>query len=170
MSTKKHASHPNLTGEHKWGDRGQLILLFLFLGIWITDSFILHFSTFLLEIIPDFLRIVVAGIILISGWYLARNGMKSVFGTERSEPKVISTGAFNIVRHPIYTGAILFYLGATVITLSVASAAFLIPIIIFYILIARYEEGILTNEFGEEYLKYKRKTGLLFPKLIRPKQ
>ena len=167
MSTKKHASHPNLTGEHKWGDRGQLILLFLFLGIWISDSFIFHFSTFLREEVPDYLRIAVAGIVLISGWYLARNGMKSVFGTERSEPKVISAGAFSIVRHPIYTGAILFYLGAAIITMSIVSAAFWILIIIFYIFIARYEERILTEEFGEDYLKYKRKTGRLFPKLTR---
>ena len=93
--------------------------------------------------------------------------MKSVFGTERSEPKVISTGAFNIVRHPIYTGAILFYLGAAIITMSIVSAAFWILIIIFYIFIARYEERILTEEFGEDYLKYKRKTGRLFPKLTR---
>jgi protein-S-isoprenylcysteine O-methyltransferase Ste14 len=170
MSTKKHAAHPHLTGEHKWGDKGQLILMFLFLSVWITDSFIFHFSTFLLEIIPDYLRIAVAGIVLVSGWYLARNGMKSVFGTERSEPKVISTGAFSIVRHPIYTGAILFYLGATIITMSIASAAFWILIIIFYILIARYEERILTEEFGEEYLNYKKKTGLLFPKITLTKR
>jgi protein-S-isoprenylcysteine O-methyltransferase Ste14 len=170
MSTKKHAAHPHLTGEHKWGDKGQLILMFLFLSVWITDSFIFHFSTFLLEIIPDYLRIAVAGIVLVSGWYLARNGMKSVFGTERSEPKVISTGAFSIVRHPIYTGAILFYLGATIITMSIASAAFWILIIIFYILIARYEERILTEDFGEEYLNYKKKTGLLFPKITLTKR
>ena len=170
MSTKKHTAHPHLTGEHKWGDKGQLILIFLFLSVWITDSFIFHFSTFLLEIIPDYLRISVAGIVLVSGWYLVRNGIKSVFGTERSEPKVISTGAFSIVRHPIYTGAILFYLGATIITMSIASAAFWILIIIFYILIARYEERILTEEFGEEYLNYKKKTGLLFPKLTRTRR
>ncbi len=154
-------------GEHKWGDRGQLILLFLFLGIWITDSFFFNYSTFLREMIPDYLRIAAAGIILISGWYLARNGMKTVFGTERTKPEVINTGPFRIVRHPIYTGAILFYLGASVITMSIASAAFCILIIIFYNYIASYEERILTQEFGEEYLKYKMKTGRLFPKFNR---
>jgi hypothetical protein len=45
MSTKKHTEHPHLTGEHRWGDTGQFILLAMFLGIWVSDSFILHLST-----------------------------------------------------------------------------------------------------------------------------
>ncbi len=163
MSTKKHSNHPNLTGEHHWGDRGQLLLLVLFLGVWITDSFIFHFSTFLLEIVSNYVRIPVAAVVLVSGWYLARGGMKAVFGTERTKPGVIREGAFKIVRHPIYTGALLFYLGATLITMSLASAAFWILVIIFYILIARYEERILTEEFGEDYVRYKSEVGMLFP-------
>ena len=168
MSTKKHQDHPHLTGEHQWGDRGQLILLFLFLVIWITDSFVFHYSNFLQDGISDFVRIPLAAVVLIAGWYLARTGMKAVFGTKRNAPGVIRTGAFRIVRHPIYTGAILFYLGATVISMSIASAAFWILIIIFYILIARYEERILAEKFGEDYINYKKNVGMLFPKLKRP--
>lgn len=165
MSTKKHGDHPHLSGEYRWGDTGQLVLLGLFLLIWVTDSFIFHYSTFLSDTIPDYVRIPLAGLVLICGWYLARGGMKAVFGTDREKPEVINTGAFRIVRHPIYTGALLFYLGASLITLSIASAAFWLVILTFYILIARYEEGILVEEFGEDYKSYKKKTGMLFPKL-----
>jgi protein-S-isoprenylcysteine O-methyltransferase Ste14 len=165
MSTKKHRDHPHLTGEHRWGDRGQLLLLVIFLGIWITDSFVFHYSTFLLDIIPDYLRMVVAGLVLIAGWYMARGGMKAVFGTERDKPAVIDTGVFRIVRHPIYLGAILFYLGASLITMSIASALFILVIIGFYTFIGRYEERILTEEFGQDYLEYKKKTGMLIPRL-----
>ena len=165
MSTKKHSEHPHLTGEHRWGDRGQLVLLFLFLGIWITDSFIFHYSTSVLEGVPNYIRVPAAALVLIGGWYLARGGMKSVFGTARKNPEVISTGVFRIVRHPIYTGAILFYLGASLITMSIASGALILLIIGFYITISRYEEHILTEAFGNDYLEYKKKTGMLFPKL-----
>ena len=167
MSTKKHSSHPHLTGEHPWGDRGQILLLAGFLGVWITDSFIFHYSTFLMEMAPDYIRIPIAAIVLIAGWYLARSGMKAVFGTERSEPGVIRNGAFRFVRHPIYTGALLFYLGSSIITMSIASAAFWILIIIFYFIIARFEERILTGQFGDEYLRYKSEVGMLLPRLIR---
>ena len=166
MSTKKHNDHPNLTGEHRWGDIGQLILLVMFLGIWITDSFIFHYSTFLSELVPNYIRVPLAGLVLIAGWYLARGGMKAVFGTVREKAGVISTGVFRIVRHPIYLGAILFYLGASLITVSIASAAFCLLIIGFYIIISRYEEGILIEAFGNDYLEYKKKTGMLFPKLL----
>ncbi len=165
MSTKKHTEHPHLTGEHRWGDTGQLILLVLFLGVWITDSFIFHYSTSLLEGVTNYIRVPAAGLVLIGGWYLARGGMKAVFGTTRENPEVISTGVFRIVRHPIYTGAILFYLGASLITMSIASAAFLLVIIAFYIRISRYEERILAEAFENDYLEYKKKTGMLFPKL-----
>ena len=91
--------------------------------------------------------------------------MKAVFGTERERPEIINTGVFRIVRHPIYLGAILFYLGATLITMSIASAAFWLVIIGVYIVICRYEERILTEAFGNDYLEYKKKSGMLFPKL-----
>lgn len=165
MSTKKHGTHPHLTGEHRWGDTGQLILFVIFMGIWITDSFVFHYSTSLLEGISNSIRLVVAVPVLIAGWILARGGMKAVFGTTREKPEVISTGVFRIVRHPIYTGAILFYLGAFVMTMSIASAAFWVLIVGFYITICRYEERILTEAFGNDYLEYKKKTGMLFPKL-----
>lgn len=167
MSTKRHTEHPHLTGEHRWGDLGQLILLVVFLVIWITDSFIFRYSTFLIDVVPNFVRIPLAGLVLLSGWYLARRGIKEVFGTERTGPGVINTGVFKIVRHPIYTGALLFYLGAALTTLSIASAGFWILIIIFYFLIARYEERILTEAFGEGYTRYKKKTGMLFPKMSK---
>ena len=115
MSTKKHEEHPHLTGEHRLGDQGQVILFVLFLGIWVTDSFIWNYSTLNRDVIPEYLRIGLAGLVLVLAWYLARKGMKAVFGSERSEPGVIDSGVFKWVRHPIYTGAILFYLGAALI-------------------------------------------------------
>jgi len=165
MSTKKHNDHPHLTGEHRWGDAGQLILLVIFLGVWISDSFIFHYSTSLVEVVSNYIRVPVAAVVLIAGWYLARGGMKAVFGTTREKPEVISTGVFHLVRHPIYLGSIFFYLGASLISMSIASVAFLPIIIAFYIVICRYEERILAEAFGNDYLEYKKKTGMLFPKL-----
>ena len=166
MSTKKHEGHPHLTGEHKYGDLGQLILFFLFLVVWITDSFVFHYSNFLMAFVPDYIRLAAAGLALFAGWYLARGGMKAVFGTPREKPEVISKGVFRLVRHPIYTGALLFYLTAILSTLSMASFVFWLLILGFYIFICRYEEHILAEAFGNDYLEYKKKTGMLFPKLF----
>jgi len=166
MSTRKHSGHPHLSGEHRWGDAGQLIFFLIFLGIWITDSFVFHYSTFLQESVPNYARIAIAGPVLLAGWILARNGMKAVFGTRREKPELISTGVFSIVRHPIYTGALLFYLGSILMTMSLASAALWVVIIAFYIYLCKYEERLLAEDFGNDYLEYKKRTGMLFPRLF----
>ena len=166
MSAKKHKGHPHLSGEHPFGDAGKLIFFIVFLGIWITDSFVFHYSTFLQQSVPAFVRVAVASPILIVAWVLARRGMKAVFGTPRTKPEVINTGVFRLVRHPIYTAALMLYLGCILMTLSLASAALWLLIIAFYIYLCRYEEDILAEEFGDDYLKYKKKTGMLFPKLF----
>jgi len=144
-----------------------LILLLLFLGIWITDSFFFHYSTFLRQNISDFIRIPLSALVLIAGWYLARNGVRAVFEPGKSKPGVIRTGVYGIVRHPIYLGALLFYLGAILITMSLASAAFWILIVVYYILISRYEEKILTDTFGQDYTSYQKEVGMMFPKIRR---
>ena len=165
MNTKKHQDHPHLSGEHKYGDLGQVILLLLFLAVWITDSFLFHYSTFLIDMVPDYIRITLAGLVLIAAWILVRTGIRTVFGTERSEPELITTGVFSIVRHPIYTGALLFCVGSSLITMSLASAGCCVSLGFFYYMISRYEERILKEEFGNDYLNYSRKVGMMFPKL-----
>ena len=166
MSAREHHDHPHLSGEHKHGHTIQLILLVAFLGIWISDSFIWHYSTFLQDIVPDYLRVGLAGLVLVLGWYLARTSMKAVFGTQRPEPVIIDGGVFKRLRHPMYTGALLFYLGSSLITLSLASALFWLVIIAGYTYISKYEERILIEGFGKDYLNYKKKTWMFFPKLF----
>ena len=158
-----HAGHEDLTGEHKLGDAIQLILLVVFLAVWILDSFILGFSTFLADKIPWFIRWPAGIILLILTFLLERSGLQAVFGEPQETPHVITYGAFSVVRHPIYLGAILGYAGLTSLTLSLASAALLLVIIPFYRFISRYEEILLTERFGDEYREYKKKVPMLFP-------
>ena len=51
---KQTAQHhrDDLTGEHKIGDAGQLIIAILFLVVWILDSFVLKYTTFLNNYFP----------------------------------------------------------------------------------------------------------------------
>jgi protein-S-isoprenylcysteine O-methyltransferase Ste14 len=50
-------------------------------------------------------------------------------------------------------------------TLSLASAALWLPILGFYVYLCKYEERLLAEDFGNDYLEYKKKTGMLFPRL-----
>lgn len=160
---RRDAHRKDLAGEHKWGDTIQLVFLFLFLVVWVLDSFILHYTTFLTDAVPFLIRTAFGISILSISFILARSGMKIVFGEEREKPHVISNGVFSVVRHPIYLGAILFYLGMICFSLSLASAAVWVMIVVFYRFISRYEEKLLLRMFGKEYSEYMEKVPMLFP-------
>ncbi len=80
--------------------------------------------------------------------------------------KLITKGPFGIIRHPLYVSYILILTGLGLILLT---HWLLIPTLFVIIGIyptAKAEEEILTDQFGEEYVEYKRKVGMLFPKLF----
>ena len=163
LNRKRHKNRNDLAGEHIVGDLGQLILFILFLAVWITDSFFLHYSDFIAKYIPLYIQLPVSIIILISSGYLARAGLHIVFIEVRDEPTVIRKGVFSIVRHPIYLGAILLYLGLIILTFSLFSTIVWIIIIAFYYFLSRHEEKLLLEKFGKEYEQYMEDVPMLIP-------
>lgn len=160
---KSHQHRGDLTGEHAFSDMGQLILLVVFLVIWIADSFVFKYSTFLTQYVSNYIRVPIALIVLIISGLLAGFGLNTVFGKTREEPQVITTGVFSIVRHPIYLGSILLYFGFILLSLSLLSVLVWILILVFYYMISRYEERLLIQRFGSVYEEYKKKVPMLFP-------
>lgn len=160
---KSHKHRDDLTGEYAFGDMGQLILLVVFLDVWIADSFVFEYSTFLTQYLSNYIRVPIALIVLVISGLLAWAGLKVIFGETREEPQIITTGVFSIVRHPIYLGSILLYLGLILLTLSLLSVLVWILIIAFYYMISRYEEKLLTQRFESAYEEYKKKVPMLLP-------
>ena len=151
-----------INGEHPLGDTGQLILFGLFLVIWILDSFILHQSIFLADIIPLVIRLIVMVVSFAISFYLFKSGHVVVSGDQRAT-ELVSTGAFRYVRHPLYLGSILIYFGMTVSTASLFCLTLLVLIALFYNYIAGYEEKLLEEKWGSDYIAYKKKTSKWIP-------
>lgn len=57
----------------------------------------------------------------------------------------------------------LIYLGLAVITLSLAAIVVWLIIFAFYNTLANYEENLLEERFGNEYLEYKKKVRKWIP-------
>jgi len=159
----------DLTGEHKFGDAGQLIIAVLFIIVWVLDSFVFKYSTFLNNYIPLAVQLILGSIMLIIAFYFARNGMKIIFGEVQEKPSVIRKGVLGIVRHPIYLSEIVFYLGLIFYRTSLAAAVIWIIAIVFLHYISRFEEKLLLARFGDDYKQYMRDVPMYFPKLIRHK-
>ncbi len=160
---KKHAGRPDLVGEHPLGDTLQVIFILVFLGTWITDSFIWHYSTFLSRHVPFYLRLVASLTAAMAAMWFTRQGLKTVFGTVGEHPRVFREGVFAVVRHPIYLGAILFVLSLVLLTFSVASGGLLLGMTGFYVFLCRYEEKALLAFFGDDYMEYRKEVPMLFP-------
>jgi protein-S-isoprenylcysteine O-methyltransferase Ste14 len=101
-----------------------------------------------------------SGVALIAGGRIALADMynlSSVRGAELyREHRLVTTGPFSIVRHPMYLGALLAAIGATLLyrTWTLLFICAHVPI---FFLRARREEQALAQEFGEEWQAYRRR-------------
>lgn len=156
------------SGEHPFGDAGQLILFIAFMAVWIADSFFLHRSTFLARRIPLAVRLGLLALAVFTTWFLFKSAAALIHHGQRQD-HVFATGAFRCVRHPLYLGVLLIYLGMAIATASLFSLAAFAAIFLFYNYIAGYEEKLMEGWFGEAYMRYKARTGRWMPKIAGKK-
>ncbi len=78
--------------------------------------------------------------------------------------KLITSGPYHYVMHPLYTGIIIMWLGLAIAFQSVSGAA-IILLLVFPALAIRIskEEKAMRKEFGKKYETYSRKTKRLIP-------
>jgi len=77
--------------------------------------------------------------------------------------ELITHGIYRHVRHPSYTGSILFFLGLPLLFNSVLGFAIVLPMILLVLLRIPIEENMLLREFGEDYREYMKRTKKLIP-------
>jgi protein-S-isoprenylcysteine O-methyltransferase Ste14 len=161
----------DISSEHTFGDIGQLVLFILFMTVWITDAFIIRYSTILNDYIPFLIIRMPLGIILVVlAIYLLWAGTSLVFGDIREEQNIIDQGVFGWLRHPVYIGEALFYLGLIMFSISLVATGVWIITIVFLHYISRYEEKVLLERYGEEYRQYMRDVPMYLPRIIRKKK
>ena len=69
---------------------------------------------------------------------------------------LVRTGPFRVVRHPIYVGGVLFFVGLSLV-FSVYGLALTPILAVFWIAKARLEERLLSERFPQ-YADYRRRT------------
>jgi protein-S-isoprenylcysteine O-methyltransferase Ste14 len=102
------------------------------------------------------------GIAFWARWHLGANWSGVV--TLKEGHELIRTGPYRSIRHPIYTGILLAFLG-TVITCGRVNALIALPIVwLSFYFKARREESFLAQEFGPGFSDHQRQTGMFFPR------
>lgn len=87
-------------------------------------------------------------------------------GLTSEQQKFTKHGILGSIRHPVYSGTILIAIGFWLFTPNLSTLVSVLCVII-YIPIGIYlEEKKLVNQFGEDYIRYKKEVPALFPKLF----
>jgi protein-S-isoprenylcysteine O-methyltransferase Ste14 len=82
----------------------------------------------------------------------------------RERGKLIETGLYKYVRHPIYTGLLLATLGSCVQSMAVVKFFFWFLLLALLIYKARFEEKLLAAKYST-YTDYMKRTGRFVPRL-----
>lgn len=103
-------------------------------------------------------------------WYSNKLLGKNYNGTLRINHNhtLVTDGIYQYIRHPIYLSLFVFRIGVFLISsnyLIGISFIFLLSVIVFTRL--KKEENMLIEEFGQEYIDYREKTGALLPRINR---
>ena len=82
--------------------------------------------------------------------------------SRKEEPELVTTGPYAVLRHPIYTGILVALLGSMI----GESPFWLLPLLLFgayFFYSARREEGIMLQQFPQQYAAYMKRTKMLVP-------
>ena len=87
------------------------------------------------------------------------------FASIGREQKLVKTGIYAKVRHPIYLSGLILSLGFTLIAGNLYGLLFFILSLVAFVTRIKKEERGLITRFGEEYKQYAKETPLLISKL-----
>lgn len=85
----------------------------------------------------------------------------------QEDHKLITTGPYRRVRHPMYLGIFVYTIGLCLISLDILVILFFVFSIWVNYRRIPSEEQMMIDQFGDEYLEYMKRSGKLIPS-IRP--
>jgi protein-S-isoprenylcysteine O-methyltransferase Ste14 len=139
-----------------------LFLIFYFLSPWIDFAHIVY---------PIWIRwagalLLVLGIALFAWSHaaLAKNWTAVLALSDQHE--LVVTGPYHWVRHPMYSAFFVIGIGFFLLSANwLIGLVYLLPLIVMYITRVGVEENMMIEQFGDQYRKYMKTTGRLFPRI-----
>ena len=84
----------------------------------------------------------------------------------RDEHRLVTAGVYRRIRHPMYTGHLLWSLGQPLLLWNwLAGFGFLLVSLVLYVYRIPREEQMMLDHFGADYRAYMDRTGALLPRL-----
>jgi protein-S-isoprenylcysteine O-methyltransferase Ste14 len=147
--------------DRKGADKGSIRIIWITIGL-ANLSGILFSKTIFVPYIG--LLLIITGMIIrfIAIYSLGR--FFTVDLTIKDNHKIKKDGLYRLLRHPSYSGSLLSFLGYG-LSLNdwISLIVIFIPVTIAFLYRIRIEEKLLTDQFGNDYIDYMKKTNCLIP-------
>ncbi|MHC4654056.1 MAG: methyltransferase family protein [Planctomycetota bacterium] len=101
-----------------------------------------------------------AGILLfVLGWIIIIYAFLKigVIPAIRKKSDLITSGIYRFIRHPIYSGTLIAVLGWSILFKSIILTVYFPLLFLLYFAMTFFEEKCLIEEYGDEYINYKKK-------------
>jgi protein-S-isoprenylcysteine O-methyltransferase Ste14 len=102
------------------------------------------------------------GLIIVLWGIIQLRQQLSPLPSPRSSAKLIKSGIYAVIRHPIYSGILFAAFGLAIYEVNPIRLVFALALMIFFTIKAGYEERRLMEVF-RDYDDYKLRTGRFFP-------
>ncbi len=131
---------------------------------WLTGFFLPHFS-FTTSPVIDALR-PIGFVVAALGLLLFVVGAVHLYGAKLLRRGAVTGGLYRFVRHPQYLALAILGLGTTLIWARFLVLVSYLAMLTLYFLLARWEEDLCVERFGESYRDYQRATGMILPRVL----
>jgi protein-S-isoprenylcysteine O-methyltransferase Ste14 len=92
-------------------------------------------------------------------WFFGKKALGEYFSISITPKGLVTSGIYSKIRHPLYSGTVLIYLGIGLFLKSIigliSTIILLVPLVVY---LSIEEEKILLKKYGKKYLEYKKKT------------
>jgi protein-S-isoprenylcysteine O-methyltransferase Ste14 len=108
---------------------------------------------------------------LLAAWAKARLGrlFSPHLGVQHGH-RLVTSGPYAVVRHPIYLGIIDFFIGSALFFNDVGLLVVAFLFVLYFTAQLRIEERLFARHFGAEWEAYRLRTPPLFPRIFRRDQ
>lgn len=110
----------------------------------------------MIEMLIGYLFVFAGITVIVQGWRLIY--------AARKEERLVTGGIYRYMRHPQYTGIYLAIFGQLIHWPTILTLAFAPVIVWVYYRLARREERVMIETFGDEYTSYMERVPMFFPK------
>ncbi|MFW9788149.1 MAG: methyltransferase [Candidatus Thorarchaeota archaeon] len=171
---KPKREEPDEVDERKPFGKAEAAMSFLILGYFVSIIlYLLNQPWFTWTQIPDypeFVRWIGILLALVSTpflWWIHKtlDRQYSACLQIKQSHMLITEGPYARVRHPMYTVLNIFSFGVSLLTANFLIIILSVLVIIQFPFVARKEEEMLLETFGDEYSDYMKRTGRFFPRI-----